>query len=243
MDTLTIQRLCQLNKAFYNENNASFSATRQAAWDGWDALRKHMPSQVSSVLDLACGNLRFKSFAEQNGIADVPYYAVDSCTELLPSSADVAFQELDIVEALLEGRLAQDIDAPACDLTVCFGFFHHVPTARLRLDLLDALLQKTAPGGIAAISFWQFHRNPKMLDKATAATARGCAELGLSLEPGDYLLTWNDDDNAYRYCHSFSDAEIDEFARAGQRHASLADRFRADGRSSEMNGYLVFRKS
>ena len=241
MDTQTIQRLRHLNNEFYRHNHASFSATRQSAWPGWERLADHLGPCAGAVLDIACGNLRFKSFLESRGKPAGAYYAVDSCVELLPEPTSAAFQELDIVKSLCDDRLAADIAAPACDLTVCFGFMHHVPTAKLRGRLIDALLEMTRENGLVAVSFWRFAQDQKMLAKAQATTERGCADLSLALEEGDYLLGWEDAACSYRYCHSFSEEELDALVERCKPRAKLIDRYEADGRTGSMNGYLVFR--
>lgn len=243
MDTRTIQALCKLNGEFYRTHHASFAETRQSAWPGWKRVASLVPKRPQTVLDVACGTLRFKAFCEHGGIETVrPYHAIDSCEALLPDDEGVSFQELDIAGALLEDRLAAAIKAPACSLVACFGFAHHVPTGELRARLVDSLLEKASPGGLVALSFWQFARDPKMLDKAKRTTERGISELGVSLGENDFLLGWNGVDGAYRYCHSFSDGELDELAAHVEGRAALVGQFRADGRTAEMNGYRVFHK-
>ena len=243
MDYQTVRMLSELDNVFYQANHASFSATRSHAWDGWQRVATSFARSPRTVLDVACGNLRFKSFLAACGLAPhANYYAIDSCAELVPPNEDVSFQNLDIIARLAEGTLGQSITAPPCDLVACFGFMHHVPTTALRMRLLETLIGKTAPQGLAALSFWQFARDKAAREKAMHTTERACAELGMLLDKGDYLLGWNNVEGAYRYCHSFSDDEMDSFISAVDGRASLVDRFRADGRTGEMNGYLVFRK-
>ena len=244
MDESTVQKLRELDLAFYRDNAESFSQTRQHAWPGWERVADALPCAPATVLDIACGNARFKDFVDARfGEGIVQYHGVDSCPDLLPQGAGTTFQRLDVIGGLLDGTFPSSCKAPACDLTVCFGFMHHVPAKQLRKALLDALVDKTSQGGLLAVSFWQFADDPKMRDKAQAVTARGCDELAISLDDGDYLLGWNDIHGAYRYCHSFTDAEIDELAAHVDDRAVLFDRFSADGKTECMNCYLVFRKS
>ncbi len=243
MDTVTIETLRRLDNAFYRDNAASFSQTRQHAWPGWERVMASLPRNPESVLDVACGNARFKSFADSRVSGGVArYHAVDSCSLMFQASHGARFQTLDIIEALQKGTLDDTLEAPACDLVVCFGFMHHVPTRQLRLKLLDTLIEKTKVEGTLACSFWRFADDPKMREKALAITEIGRDELGVVLEADDYLLGWNDVRGAYRYCHSFNDDEIDEFASRGKGDVKLVDRFNADGRTGEMNCYLVMRK-
>lgn len=129
---------------------------------------------------------------------------------------------------------------PACDLSVSFGFMHHVPLQEHRAALLRMLVNQTRPGGSVAVSFWRFLNDASLAKKAHATHGAALEELALPpLDEGDFLLGWNNAPGAYRYCHSFSDDEIDELARSVADRASVAARFAADGRTRNLNTYLV----
>lgn len=285
MDTAIAHALVALNTAFYREHAASFSATRQAPWQGWRQVAEHLrplaaAGEALSVLDLACGNLRFERFLsdELPGCA-LSFHAIDNCTELIdaPLAAHaVHLHAMDILEDLLEHRDPM-AGLPSCDASVCFGFMHHVPGFELRRAVLDALVSRTEAGGIVAVSFWQFMHDERLSRKARATTAAYALKLpggtapkpdtahaaGLpdasgaissgdpdlepsypGLEPGDYFLPWQDDRRALRYCHHFEDAEIDQLvASLPAGIVREAVRFSADGRSGNLNRYLVLERT
>lgn len=201
------------------------------------------------VLDVACGNGRFLRFLRE-ALPDtgISYLAVDNCEPLVScgfegSFGSVAFRRLDIAESLLTGAIDRDLPAPPADMAVCFGFFHHVPGASPREQLLRALVDRTRPGGYVAASFWQFAKSPELAKRARATTAAARDEHALpALDAGDYLLGWQNKPHAYRYCHSFSDGEVDKLARSVTDKAQLVARFEADGRTGAMNSYLVLRR-
>lgn len=201
------------------------------------------------VLDVACGNGRFLRFLQEAlpGAA-IAYFAVDDCEQLardgLAGDADsVAFQKLDIANSLIDGSIERAIEAPPVDMAVCFGFFHHIPGADSRAALLRALVKSVRPGGHVAVSLWQFAKSPELAAKAVETTAKARVEFGLlALDEGDYLLGWQNRQHAYRYCHTFSDEEVADLARAVDRQASLVAHFEADGRTGTLNSYLVFRR-
>ena len=75
------------------------------------------------------------------------------------------------------------------------------------------------------------------------------AQLFNDFEKGDYLLDW-DKSGLPRYCHNFSDEEVDklvgEFKLAGAlKLASLevVSDFNADGKEGNLNRYVIFKKS
>ncbi len=212
-----------------------------------------------SVLDLACGNMRFETFlsgvfAGKPAFPPLRFFAVDNCDDLAKASAadsgcaggreNVRYQSLDIMAALFSGeRLGNLLDAPPCDLSVAFGFMHHVPLPAQRAAVLDALVEATCPGGFIVVSFWRFLHDEKYAAKARAEHKRAAAALGLPpLDEGDCVLGWNDVPGAFRYCHSFSEGEIDALAAHVAPHAAEVARFNSDGRTGEMNAYLVLRR-
>ena len=243
MNNKTIQKLRDLDNAFYRENHASFSQTRSHAWTGWDALIASLPHAPASVLDVACGNMRFKAFLDER-IDTFAYYGVDACASLVPDSMRELFLELDLIDELSRGTLASSLNAPPCDLTACFGFAHHVPSRALRAALMRALVDKTARGGTIAVSFWQFALDDAQRVKAEETTrqARQSFDVDLDLEEGDYLLGWQNMPGAYRYCHSFDDGEVLQLVEECGESARLVQRYSADGKTGESNAYVVLRK-
>ena len=230
------------------------------------------------VLDLACGNLRFEWFlCEAFPELTFTFHAYDNCPDLAEEGTDescsaladggagkggnldVRFHELDALTVLLDrmdsgaaadsGSAGLLLDAPPCALSACFGFMHHVPGGTLRRAVLDELVRTTAPGGVIAVSFWQFMDDPRLARKARAADAAAAADPpfeGFSpaaLEPGDHFLGWQDDSRPLRYCHHFDEAEIDELAASVAPRAREAARFSADGASGALNRYLVLEKA
>lgn len=261
MDNATACILNRVTNDFYVQEAASFAATRQAPWDGWQELLGFLPPAppTLTVLDVGCGNLRFERFlAEQLPKTRLVVDAVDNCPSLvgLPgpfggaaradasdNTVDVRFRETDIVRALEKDGLAQ---LPrGHDLSVAFGVLHHIPLAAWREQLMQALVRATAPGGIVAASFWQFTKSERIARQAQAATHRGSAELGVSLSPdeGDWLLGWQGHPGVYRYCHDFSDDEIAALVRSAENAgARLLGRYEADGKEGNLNGYVVLQR-
>ena len=251
-------RLCALTSEFYRANAESFSQTRQSPWQGWVRLLEVVDARAAEreplrVFDLACGNLRFERYlADALPDGMLLGYAVDNCEPLVEAGerkefgplSRMAFQNLDVVERLSDGRLREALEAPdvSCDLAVSFGFMHHVPLERWRAELLRALIAKVRPGGFVAVSFWRFLNSDKLARKAQETTSRALDELGLpELPPNDYLLGWQDTQGLYRYCHHFDEPEIERLLAAVADSAELVSRFEADGKTGNLNEYVVLR--
>ena len=194
------------------------------------AVEPQNPSKTTKVLDLACGNLRFERYLMRDE-PNLQAWAVDNCVSLAQVSepSNVTFQELDIVNTLLSGRdLCAAIAAPLCDLSVCFGFLHHVAMPEHRQAVLRALVEHTRSGGLVAVSLWQLEKSPRILAKARPLE-----------DKGDYLLGWQNQTNVWRYCHSFSEHEVDLLALGVSDVAREVARFSADGKTDDLNRYIL----
>ena len=251
-------RLCALTGEFYRANAESFSQTRQSPWQGWVRLLEVMDARAAErellrVLDVACGNLRFERYlADALPGRVLSGYAVDNCDPLVEAGernesdalSRMSFQNLDAIERLSAGCLREALEAPdaSCDLAVSFGFMHHVPLERWRVELLRALVAKVRSGGFVAVSFWRFLNSDKLARKAQETTIRARAELVIpELPPNDYLLGWQDTQGLYRYCHHFDELEIERLLAAVADSAELVSRFEADGGTGNLNEYVVLR--
>lgn len=251
-------RLCALTGEFYRANAESFSQTRQSPWQGWVRLLEVMDARAAErellrVLDVACGNLRFERYlADALPGRMLSGWAVDNCEPLVEAGersefgplSRIAFQNLDVIERLSAGCLREALEAPdaSCDLAVSFGFMHHVPLECWRAELLRTLIAKVRPGGFVAVSFWRFLNSDKLARKAQETTIRARAELGIpELPPNDYLLGWQDTQGLYRYCHHFDEPEIERLLAAVADSAELVSRFEADGKTGNLNEYVVLR--
>lgn len=62
------------------------------------------------------------------------------------------------------------------------------------------------------------------------------------LEEGDFFLGWKDTPGQYRYCHNFTEHEIDELVSLVGNEAKVVSRFIADGRTNNLNSYLILQK-
>lgn len=226
--------------------------SRPALDDTNDRIPEH---RARTVLDLACGNLRFEEFlACEFPHARFSFNAVDTCLALASpqtlAQANIRYREVDILQNALAGHRFID-DVPTCDLTVCFGFMHHVPSRELRSAVLETLCAHTAPNGLIAVSFWQFMYDERLARKAMQAGALApdasspFAALGIDtsqLEEHDHFLGWQTDPSPLRYCHHFPEAEVDELVASVGTVAREVARYSADGSSGTLNRYLVLEK-
>lgn len=208
--------LLKLNKNFYLKTQEYFNTSRQFYWEGWKKLLPYLQDlqgQTLKVLDLGCGNGRFGNWLA--GQRSINYTGLDNNQYLLDAAA----------KKLPHARLIfHDLTTPwpikdKFDLIVLMAVLHHLPTKTARLNILLRAKKLLKPGGIMFLSFWEF-------DKAK----------GKKIGDNDYILSWKLGVTAKRYCHFYSQNEINELLK------SLKLKLLADFIADENNRYLILRK-
>lgn len=236
------EQLLALNRRFYATVGAEFDRTRQGLPDGMLQLaaRLHRRAPAQRVLDAGCGNGRFARALAQVGVQGA-YLGIDADGELLRlASAQTA--GLDGLEVHLQPA---DLAAPGWhaalharapfDAVVSLAVLHHFPGMALRRRLVADLATLLAPGGVLALSTWQFLAFERFAGKLVP-----WAELGLDaedVEPGDALLPWNQGAHALRYVHQLDLPEVEALAAAAG--LQVQETFRADGKEGDLNLYVL----
>ncbi len=230
MDETTISRLNQINRDFYARIADAFDKTRQQPWPGWERLIPYL-SPPLSVLDVGCGNGRFGLFLAQHLPGTIHYRGIDNNPILLQHARE-ALVDLD---ADLEVRDIMEYppDEGQYDLVVLFGVLHHIPDRRR--DLIQALAQRVASGGLLAFACWRFYEYERFRQRIAPWPP------DLAAGPNDFLMDWRQGQQSVRYCHYVDDAEHRELIEASGLQEMIT--YRADGFTGDVNCYSLLRAS
>ncbi len=235
MDDGTRRRLMSMTHRFYETHAVEFSESRSGPWNAWYRLRTHIETLPlnAHVADIGCGNGRFLAFLRECGRSDLRYVGIDPTPTLLDIARGTHAQDRNA--SWHEG----DIDTAAAakcrgDLVVCFGVMHHIPGYRCRQEQFEQLARTVAPNGMLIVSFWKPSLLPSFERKRVSQVPQG-----LVLEENDHLLGWKGDDTLWRYCHDFTDEEIDELSANSE--LCVVESFTSEGNDST-NRYVVFRR-
>jgi 2-polyprenyl-3-methyl-5-hydroxy-6-metoxy-1,4-benzoquinol methylase len=231
MDDTTINRLNDINQAFYRMTAASFDRSRAQPWPGWERLLPHLNAPLS-VLDVGCGNGRLGVFLAERLAGQIVYCGLDSSPELL-ERAEAALCGLDNVQVRLDVHdiIAQPPDEGEYDLVALFGVIHHVSGVEHRRAVMRTLAQRVRPGGMLAFAAWRFLEYERFRSRIVPWPD------DLQVEAHDYLLDWRRDVHALRYCHYVDDTEHAALVSAAGLHEIAT--YRADGHTGDSNQYSL----
>jgi tRNA (uracil-5-)-methyltransferase TRM9 len=243
MNEATVRALAAINRDFYRDRAAEFSAKRTAPWPGWPrlaaALRDTPGTGAVRVLDVGCGHGRFARWVAA-AIAPRPLalWGVDASEPLL----ETARREGPPGSHWRTGDVIADPDAlPAgpFDLVALIALIHGVPSRERRLALLAECTTRVAPGGRLVVTIWRRGDRERGVDWNSYSSRADMPIDCTQLEPGDRLIPWGPGDDVVRYFHFFDESELSTWT-AGLPLA-LDERYRADGHSGDQNEYFVFR--
>jgi SAM-dependent methyltransferase len=242
MNEATRVRLLELNRAFYATVATPFDATRQVRTPGKTRLVAQLSGLHDNdplrVLDVGCGNGRLAFMLEDLGYA-VDYVGIDGSPALLAFARDNTHSLQHVQSTFVEADLSEPdwVDAVTgpFDAVVCLATLQHFPSYGLRRQLMTQLGELADDDGLVVVSAWQFLDSERL-----RARRLPWAEAGIDatqVEPGDALLSWKQDVYAIRYVHQ---TDASEFARlAADAGLRIVDSFRADGRTNDLNLYVL----
>ncbi len=239
MDSATAQRLLALNLDFYEHFSAEFSATRQRLQPGVTRLLGTL-SGDESILDLGCGNGELARALAKRGHRG-HYLGVDFSlpllrdAEYLPDGYPAKFLEADLTQ--LSTISHQSLIPDGWSLITSFATLHHIPSKKLRVDMVRTIHTLLAPNGRFIHSNWQFLNSARLRERIQPWERISLT--GSDVDEGDYLLDWRRGGEGLRYVHQFSEEELS--ALAADCGFEIMETFYSDGEGGKLGLYQIWK--
>lgn len=200
-----------------------------------------LSDQLLMAMDVGCGNGRWFSYLENYHLpkkaigVDVDNFMLSQARFRFSKYSGFSFYQGDCIQdlKLILDTLLKD----KVSLMTSFGLWHHIPSYELRLYNLHLLAERLAENGRLCVSFWQFAEDSAYAHKLIKPESL-VDKVGVvadEFETGDFFLGWQDEAEALRYCHSFSDEEINRLAH----DLGLPYRILVGSGNDRTNRYLV----
>lgn len=207
----TIKKILTLVQNNYEEIASEFDVTRKNLT--WPILKDYC-LQISSqdkVLDVACGNGRL---CQELIGKNKNYLGVDNSRALI-NLAKNNFPEFNFFQAnFLEENFLKNLDYPKFSFNKIFflAAWQHVPSKKLRLQVLKNIKQYLAPNGEIIISNWNLwqSRHRSKIIKNIWRKIIGKNDLDF----GDIIFSWQGKTiKSKRYYHAFTKRELMDLAK------------------------------
>lgn len=238
VDSSTLARLLELNRKFYSQFSADFSATRSSERFNIEPFRKFLANDIR-LLDAGCGNGRLAS-ALENASFSLDYVGIDGSSELVAfaqkknATLRNVRAQFRVVDLTLPRWSESLRDAPPFDVIVSLAVLHHIPSFELRANVLREIRALLKPRGIIVMSNWQFLNDERLRKKIV--TWDKVMPNDSRLDTNDYLLDWKRGGTGYRYVHLLDKTEVEHLADASG--LQVVEQFLAD---KNLNLYSVLR--
>jgi len=250
MHSQVVARILQLNQEFYQTFAFSFSLTRQRLQNGILMALNEIPLE-GNWLDLGCGNGALAhEWALQRrrglylGLDFSPGLLAEAKKNLpgvgLPPGLKIEFYQVDINDTDWEKKY---MHIPWNGI-LAFAVLHHIPSFKLRTELLARVNRLLPAEGRFILSVWQYQNSPRLMARRLPWESIGI-QPG-EVDEGDTLIDWRAEAGqaegaaGIRYVHLYHRQELAELA-----HLSgfiIVDEYESDGRSGNLALYQVWQK-
>ena len=200
----TALKIIKANKILYNQIAKDFSETRYNVWPEFEYFKGYL-HHGQAVMDLGCGNGRLLELLKDY---KVDYLGVDFSENLIREAQakwpENRFKTVDILEL---DNLKQKFD-----LVFCVATLHHIPSSKLREQVLINIKNSLKPDGKLLMINWNLWQ-PKYLKYIIKYTLLKLAEPNKEIIEGvksgdldlqDVFMQFFNKKNK-RYIHAFTE--------------------------------------
>lgn len=264
MDPVTINRLLEVNRQFYQSFASPFAQTRRRLQPGVRRILEQLSPQAH-ILDLGCGSGELWRSLVNSDFRGV-YMGLDFSHELLqlamvyedrstPSEDSTAIiygvsveptksnafpaskAQANFIQAdLASPTWDKPLESAGFDVILAFAVLHHLPGVHLRLQVLRKVHRLLAPEGRFFHSVWQFLYSPRLRSRIQPWESIALSQD--QVDPDDYLMDWRHGGAGLRYVHHFGKEELASLAQ--ESRFKIVETFHSDGEGGKLGLYQVW---
>lgn len=199
-------KIIQKTKEDYNRIADHFNLTRKYNWPEIVGIINSLKiPQNAKVLDLGCGNGRLYGALKNY---QINYTGIDISSRLIKIA-----QKKYPKAKFTVGDLTKFYTKEKFDYIFCIAALHHVPSRKLREQVLKNIKSTLSEKGVAVISVWYFWNKPFYIKKILTHffSFQNLFKREKFLPLGDFYVPWKDNKGkiiAQRYHHAFTKREF-----------------------------------
>jgi SAM-dependent methyltransferase len=198
------------NKELYNNIASDFSRSRGTLWPDFEYFKGYI-ANGQDILDLGCGNGRLLELLEDY---KVNYLGIDYSQKLISAAQSNWPKAKFLVADILNLPPLKE----KFDLIFCVAVLHHIPSKKMRLQVLSEIKSLLKPDGKLLMTNWNLWQSRYMkyiikytLLKMTDPLNEANGIKHMNLDMGDVFIPWQK--KYQRYVHAFTEMEVESLLK------------------------------
>jgi len=206
MKQQTALKIIDLNKKLYDQIAEDFSASRAKLWPEFEYFKGYLKNG-QDILDLGCGNGRLVELLNEYKMnytgLDYSQKIIEQAKKKYPNQKFIVADALDL--SLLNQKF---------DIVFCVALLHHIPSKKLRLQVMQNIKTVLKPGGKLLMTNWNLwqKRYIKYIIKYTLLKLAEPAKVviddikAIDLDLQDTFIPWQK--KYKRYVHGYTELNM-----------------------------------
>jgi len=193
-------------KDAYNKVAIPFAASRARDWNEFEIITSHILPQ-NTILDAGCAHGRLVPILLAHGIQKENYTGIDISENLIQKAKetfhDIRFDVGDVCQLPYNDN--------SFDVVISSAVLHHIPSQKLRVQMINELARVAKPGGKIILLVWNAFHFPHLWRPIFTSYVKSFFTFGRH-EAGDMYLPFFGKDTK-RYVHAFTKTSLQRLFR------------------------------
>ena len=190
----------------YNKVAPQFVASRARDWDEFEIVLSYIRAD-DTILDAGCAHGRLVPMLQRHGILEQNYTGID-ISEGLIDKARISFPSLRFDVGNICALPYKD---NTFNVVISSAVLHHIPSQKLRIQMLRELRRVVRPGGKVMLLVWNAFGFKHLWKAIFLSYVKSILSLGKH-DVGDMMLPFFGKENR-RYVHAFTQRSLQKLSK------------------------------